>query len=292
MRTLTLNKDKFHLPSSWNELTREQLLRIGELAMTNRTPADYKLKLFLKVTNLRVEQHKEVMIDGEPHFYMCSVNRHVHLVSLAALSEVIEALDWMFVKEENAENTERFVLSSRLTRNLIGDIKTPDGVWTGPADYLTNLSTAEYIRAEISFYKYHESQREEYLNALVATLWRPYAENQASTDNRIEFDDGADASRAIAVRQVPHDVCNAILFFYSGSRNALRMKFRHSNESKGEKSSEKDIVMQFLRMINGLAENDVTKHEAIRKAPLMDTLVTIDELARQQKELELKMKKK
>ena len=49
--------------------------------------------------------------------------------------------------------------------------------------------------------------------------------------------------------------------------------------------------MQFMRMVNGLANNDVTKHEQVRRAPLMDTLITIDELARQQQELEQKMKK-
>lgn len=288
MRTLTINAEKFHIPASWNELTPDQLLRVGQLSTTQRSPADFKLKVLLKVTGLTVMLRHEVMIDDEPHYYLQSHSRKIHLVSLAALNEVCEAIDFMF-EVDRAATPPQWMLSSRLTRNIIGPLKTQRGLWYGPADYLANLVTEEYIRAEVSLYRYYETHRVNYLDVLVATLWRPVAASPTTTDVREPFDDGAVASRAVIASVLPAEAKNAVLMFYEGCRKALNAKFRSASGGKGK--ADKDIFMQFMRMVNGLANNDVTKHEQVRRAPLMDTMITIDELARQQQELEQKMKK-
>ncbi len=47
-----------------------------------------------------------------------------------------------------------------------------------------------------------------------------------------------------------------------------------------------------MRMVNGLANNDVTKHESVRQTYLMEMMITVDEMARQAEEMEAKIKKK
>lgn len=289
MIPLSINADKFHLPSSWNELTPDQLLRVAQLMQANRTPGDYKLKVLLKITGLTVVEQKEVMVDGEAHFYLQNRNKKVYLISIEALREITDAIDFMF-EVEKLSDPPTYILSSRLTRNIIGDIPTSSGNWTGPADHLTNLITEEYIRAEVSYYRFHETGKTEFADALLATLWRPYAENPSSIDNREPFDDGMVNKRMRQVSEIPAIYRNAVLLFYAGCRRALASKFRNSS-SGSQSKSDKDIFLQFMRMVNGLADNDVTKHEQVRRAPLLDTMVTIDEIARQQKELEQKMKK-
>lgn len=288
MKTLAINADKFQLPGSWNELTPDQLLRVGQLSTTQRSPADFKLKVLLKVTGLTVMPRREVLINDEPHYYLQSHNRKIHLVSLAALNEVCEAIDFMF-EIDSKSTPQQWTLCSRLTRNIIGPLKTSRGMWYGPADYLSNLITEEYIRAEVSLYRYYETHRVNYLDMLVAALWRPVATSPTSTDVREPFDDGAVASRAVIASMLPAEAKNAVLMFYEGCRKALNAKFKSA--SSGKSKADKDIFMQFMRMVSGLANNDVTKQEQVRRAPLMDTLITIDELARQQQELEQKMKK-
>lgn len=290
MKTLTINADRFHLPASWNELTPDQLLDIGKLMQCKRTPGDYKLKVLLKITGLTVMQRHEVIIDDEPHYYLRTSKNKVHLVSLQALREVVDSIDFMF-EIDKLTDPPKYILSSRLTRNIIGDINAGGEIWTGPADYLSNLITEEYIRAEVSYYRFHETGKADFLNALVATLWRPYAAHPSSIDLREAYDDGLVNKRMAQAEKIGGEYKNAILLFYSGCRRALAAKFRHSGEGKKGKS-DKDIFMQFMRMVNGLADNDVTKHELVRRAPLFDTMITIDELARQQAELEQKMKKR
>lgn len=289
MRTLTVDKDKYHIPSSWNELTPDQLFRIGQLSGGERTPGDFKLKALLKVTGLKVMKHREVMIDDIPHYYLENEHRRVHLISIEALNEVCAAIDFMF-EIDNEKNPPQWTLSSRLTRNIIGPVKTSRGIWYGPADYLSNLITEEYIRAEVSLFHYHKTRRTEYLDKLVAALWRPAAVKPTSHDIREPYDDGTVDSRAVIASSIPMEVKNAILMFYEGCRKALRNKF--DSASGGTAPADEDILMQFMRMISGLANNDVTKHDQVRRAPLYDTLITTDELARQQKEMEKKLSNK
>lgn len=289
MTTLSINDSRFMLPGTWNEFTCDQILRIAELSVLKITPINFKLHVLLAVTGLKVVEDNPVNVDGMPHYYLKCHNKNIHLVSVQDLEACTRKIDFMFEKDVKGL-TEKWVLNSWVTKNVIGEIKFDGHLLYGPSDNLTNITTEEYIRCELSFYKYHEKHRIEYLNELVSALWRPAGGNN-STDKREPFDDGIALQRAKSLNKMPIKYKMAVLLFYSGCRKALSAKFRHSSESSSQ-SSEKDIFMQFMRLVNGLANNDVTKHEQVRKSPLMDTMITIDEISRQQKEYERKNKKR
>lgn len=288
MTTLTINDSHFNLPTTWNELTGEQILRVAELASLKITPSNFKLMVLLAVTGLKVVEDDPVNIDGMPHYYLKCYNKNVHLVSVQDIEACTRRLDFMFEKEVKGLN-EKWVLNSWVTKNIIGEVKHDGHLLYGPSDNLTNITTEEYIRCEVSFYKYHEKHRPEYLNDLFAALWRPAGGNN-STDIREAYDDGIVISRAKTLSKVPFKYKMAVLLFYTGCRKSLMSKFK--NSSSGGGGTEKDIFMQFMRLVNGLANNDVTKHEQVRKSLLMDTLITIDEIASQQKESERKNRKR
>jgi len=288
MKVLTINAEKFHLPGSWNELTPDALLRVAQLAGDERSVADFKLKALLKITGLRLVERNPVVVDGELHYYLRTPGKNVYLVTVDEINDVIDYLDFMFDYEEKKGQV-TCVLSSKLTKNLIGAVRVGDEIWHGPADGLSNLKTGEYIRAETCLHHFNTRKNINYLFMLFATLWRPAAEKPISTDIREPFDDGLVEDRAMKVKKVPHDVLLASLLFFSGCRKMLSEKFEHA--SSGKKGGKEDVFMSFMRMVNGLANNDVTKHEAVRQSYLMEMMVTIDEMARQAEEMEKKLKK-
>lgn len=304
MKTVTIGKEQgkgeiFHIPDSWNQLTSDQLLRIAGLSLQQITPSDFKLKALLSITGLRLVEKREVMVDGIPHFYLRTPGKNVFLFNLEELGSLCDLLDFLFERVEKkvpgkgkTEVFEEWLISSRLIRNIIGPIKVGDAVWHGPADALSNITTGEFIRAETSLSLFFKTGTMSYLHKLVAALWRPAADQPSSTDIREPFDDGLVDVRAKDVRKVPEAVQQSIVLFYTGCRKAISAKFTYASEGKGSKTADGDVLMEFMRMVNGLAQNDVTKHDAVRKAYLMETMITIDELARQAKELEARLKKK
>ena len=290
MKVLSINAEKFNLPSSWNELTPDQLLRIAELSEAERTEADFKLKALLRITGLRLQERNPVMMDGELHYYMRAPSRNVFLVTVNDIGYVTEYLNFLFDYEEKKGQI-ICILSSRLTKNLIGPVKVGKELWHGPADGLSNLKTGEYIRAEMCLHNFYEKKDITYLFMLFATLWRPAAVDPISTDIREAFDDGLVENRSLQVRDVPLRILLAVVLFYTGCRKMLALKFEHASNGKGGKV-DKDVFMNFMRMVNGLANNDVTKHEAVRQTYLMEMMITVDEMARQAEEMEAKIKKK
>jgi hypothetical protein len=288
MKELKINSDVFLLPGSWNQLTRSHLLRVCALSLCNYGHADFIFKIFLYITGLKVAIKEEKSVGDETFFYLRKDKKTIYLISTDDLAEICARLDFLFEREEKEDKT-HWVLSSRLTKNIIGPITTKAGIWHGPANGITNLKTDEYIRAETSLFQYHKTQDEVYLNKLIATLWRPAAPIPASDDVRLPFDDGKVEAFAKIAASISAPIKHAIYLFYTGSRRFLSSRF--PNSSEGSIREDKDIFLLFLKMVNGLANNDVTKHEAVRASYLVDTLVCIDEFARQNNEMEKITKK-
>jgi len=233
-------------------------------------------------------KRNEVIIDEEEFYYLKSgKSKIIYLVSVYELAEIAKSFDFLF-DQDLSEKQPQMYLSSRLTRNIIPPVQTCEGLWIGPADGISNLRTGEYIRAETSFYKFHETHEIQYLHKLIATLWRKPALHPSSDDPREPFDDGLVDKNAEIAARLPAEVKQAIYLFYSGCHRFLSLRFGHSNN--GKSSANKDIFLQFMRMVNALSDNDVTRHEAVRQCYLMDTMITMEEMARQQEEMEKKIK--
>lgn len=290
MKTLSINAEKFYLPGSWNELTHDQLLRIAELSQDERTEQDFKLKALLSITGLRMMEKNSVIIDDIEHFYIRTPGKNVYLLSVVQLYEVCEYLNFLFQYQVRPDGSAIWELSSKLTKNRIGTVNVNDKIWHGPADGLSNIKVSEFIRAEVSLSKFYETKDIRYLRLLFSTLWRPAAKQPISIDIREEYDDGLVEKRSMLTAKIPLKILFAVMIFYLGCRRMLSVKFKYASDGK-DSSNDKDVFMSFMRMVNGLAENDVTKHEAVRQTYLIEMMVTIDEIARQNEELKEKTKK-
>ncbi len=289
MHTLKLNKDTYYLPSMWNELSKAQLLKIAEMSLQPIPLAEFLTKAFFAFLEFKVIKTRSVVIDSMEHFYIKHGKKNVYLVSALDISSISKTLEFLFKKIVH-KKTATFIIDSRLTNNLIPEIKVSGKTFLGSSDGLTNLTFNEYIHSETSFYKFCKTKEEKHLNKLIAILYRP-KNKKATPDNidykgdlRVSFNDFLTDRYARILNNLNPVTKNAIFLFYQGCRNFLLEKF--PNVFSGGSSSGEDVFYGFMNLVNALANSDVTKKEEVRKAYLMDVMVTLEQLAKQRIEAE------
>ncbi len=291
MHTVKLNNDTYYLPSQWNELSKAQLLKVAEMSLQPIPLAEFLTKTMFAFLGFKVMRRKSVFIDGFEHFYIKHGKKNVYLVTSHDVSFISENLQFLFVKVNNDENIS-LKINSKLTKNLLPEIKHAGTVFHGPSDGLTNLCMNEYIHAETNFYKFCKTSEEKYLDKLIAIIYRP--RNKKSNpdaidytgDLRLPFNDFLTERYTALLKSLNPATKYAIFIFYQGCKNFLINKF--PNVYSGGSSSDDDVFMGFMSLVNALANSDVTKKEEVRKAYLMDVMITLEQLAKQRIEAEKK----
>jgi hypothetical protein len=300
MFKITINNDLYYCPSSWNELSRNQLLDICYLAQQNCTPNEFKTKLLLSVLGLKTLQVQERTLDGELCFFFRIGRKTIYILSAIDIACLIDRFDFLFVSKKDADGNIQFQFNSRLTKNLITSFKLNGQEFFGPADSLTNILFHEYIFAETYLVEYSKTQIDKYLDMLIAVLWREqdpkYNPEDISFngDRRKPFNDFQVEARAKAISKLDKATKQAILFFYDGCRNYLRVKFKEVFEGAGS-GENIDAFSGFMKLVTALTNNDITKNEHVRKSYMYEVMISLQEMKTQadamQKQME-KLKKK
>lgn len=302
MRTLTIDGDKFPIPENWNELTRQQLVTLGQLNRFSLPVGEFQFKMLLAFTGLVPERKPEVQkinYKGERRIFHHMANgRRKYLIEQAELAWISEQLNFFFKKTKNDEKEEQFYVHSTLTKNLLPDIDVKGKTWYGPSDSLTNLLFAEFIHTETFLDYYGHTKKPEYLDKLIATIYRPQDPeyNPKSVnfhgDRREKFNDHLIDMRAVKLAEVHPAVKQAIYLFYLGCRNFIVKKFPKVFPPSSGNEKKKDAFMQFMKLVDALANNDVTKNEQIRQTYLYEVMVSLQAAAEQKERIEEMYKKK
>jgi len=285
MYTLKINNEIIQIPSSWNELTAEQLLTSISLSDKNLSLGEYTSRLLLDITELIPIIKKEKIAGGGYLFYF-KYDRKKYLIDARDFSAISNKLSFLFYREND-----NFYFNYNLTRNLLPVIRiSAFKKLYGPSDTLTNLLFEEFIHTETYLNRFETTRGEpKYLDKLIAVLYRPKARhlnidsNNFKGDIREPFNDHVTQKIARLVARMKDDYKKAILLFYNGCRRFITSKF--PNTFSETSSGSDDIFMSFMKLVNALSESDVTKKEQVRKSYLYDVLITLEELAIQRKKL-------
>lgn len=285
MQTLRIDNELFYMPSSWNELTGQQLLKIAELSSSGSTLQYFFTHLLLTITDLIPERQNEVEKSGEMLFWFKNGSKR-YLISASDFVFISQKLQFLFTKKTE-EGIDKYYLDSSLTKQLIPSIKIGNKEYFGPADALTNLIFEEYIHTETFLARFRQTKKEEYLHKLIAVLYRPGSGIQRNSPNykgdlREPFNDYLTDHYSRNMTRLPDAMKEAILIFYSGCKEFIVKKFK---EAFYGKASSEDIFENFMGMVNNLADSDVTKNDQIRKAWLYDVMKTLQELSIQAEKL-------
>ncbi len=285
MFPLSINNDTYQCPSSWNELTSDQLLRIAELSPLKLSPTEFKISLLRSLLGLEAMKVKEKIIRGETCFLFRHGRKNIYIISAVDISFIIKKFDFLFQIRKDKDQKEICILRSRLTNNLIREIKVGSEKFYGPSDGLTNIIFQEYIHTETFISKFNSTGDIAFLDKFIAVLYRPQSKDynpvyaNFNGDRREPFNDFIIDTRAATVGKIDIALRHAILLFYMGCINHIQFLFKEVfTGNYGSADESKNTFKNMLKLVTALTNNDVTKNEQVRKTYLYEVMISLQEM--------------
>jgi hypothetical protein len=217
-------------PEKWDELTEKDILAISRANFMLGDKEVKKIYLACHFLNLPFFIFKKMSLSDVNHVY-----EHINTL-----------LD---------ENT--------LAKTLVKEFHIRGADFIGPADYGANICFLEFIKADSYYGQFTKSKNLDFLNLLVATLYRPLRDDldeehiAFNGDMRTPFNEFHIKERAKKMKRVQLAHRYAILLQYAGLRQWIQNKypetFRERKSSKfgwsgvivslaGEKFGDDDAV--------------------------------------------------
>ncbi|WP_297095594.1 hypothetical protein [uncultured Draconibacterium sp.] len=220
MIPVEVNTETIPMPETWNELSFEAALIVAGQVISKTTVEGMKLALFChysKAADAAVKQAQELDKQGKT-------------LPLVQLSETIyietqELFNFLFKKVGDMQ-----IVNSELTINRL---ETFAGLF-GP-DHFKRLEVWEFALAEKAYENWLETNRVEFINRLMAILYRPARKNLKSLINTPEYDgdprelfnDQLIDNRILKIRQeVPLHMRYLVLWWFEGCIKQLPQIFK------------------------------------------------------------------
>lgn len=213
METLQIGTITKQVPSTWNELTRKQLLQVlAELYASKPVPG-VRLRLLSRLTGFRVPLLSGLRAD--------------------VLAQLLPLADFV--------SSEQHFLTAQLLPTLKAPgrhVTEPGATFHGPRAHLSNVTFGEFMFADTFFFHYHLAARQHRpanrataLDKFLAVLYRPSKRhpNPAAPDwngdVRIPFNEYHLEARTPRLAPVPEVEKLAVLTWYRGCRQQLATEF-------------------------------------------------------------------
>lgn len=255
MRTINIQ-----VPTKWKELTNKQLLFVAKLFLSEFANVQFRFltHALVKFGNVKI---KKILIGA----YRLKLKKEKpFIISTSKMVSVVSSLQWIL-----DEVTELHPLKQ------IRKAK--------PVHYrLYKTKFIQFLTAENFYVAYTDTKKEEYLNALIATLYqRP---GKVFNDNLVK-------KRARYFKYVSLYKKYTAYLWYSGFRWYVAQEC--PNMFEGDSSGNVKIREHIMNMIRGLTEGDVTKNEMVTdKVDTWDALYELDAKVKQINEMKAKINKK
>lgn len=252
MRTITFDKEIYYAPGEWNEFTAEQLIFLSLLVSKECTAQEVKLKLLLFCLSARIRRY--MAAHGE-HFNI-KIGKKSYFLTAAQLTGLCEVFDFLFVETTKGSVT----LNIKLTRNPFRKIQSGKIILFGPDDGLTDISYGQFIMLQA--YQQQMAVDWNYIDQFLSVI---YKENGFTTkaEGNPEF-----------MKAIQPDIKTVLFWFYLGSVNFIVEKFMKVFSSDGIIQS--DVFDNQMRIVDALANGDVTKKEQVKESLLYDALYTME----------------
>lgn len=298
MRTLQIDKRIFNVPASWRDLDPDQLIKVAELADKGLTNHEFRIALLRILTGITVIQKKEIVIDQVTYYYFRHGITSEFLISEIDIAFITSIFDFMFRKDTPDTEADKYTLQYKEVRNLVPELKTPIGLLHGPADGLSNILLSEYIHAETAWSNFRKTGKYHFAVRLFAILYRPEAlgidrnSPDYKGDMREPFNDFLLPARTAALMGVSKGSIAIVVMWYEACRDFINKKWPEVFEGGSDVSEKTDAFTGFMKMVNSLASNDVTKSNEVRQSYLYDVLFTLQSIILQDKQMKASMKTK
>lgn len=286
-KSSVLNDVHLHLPDTWNELSKKQLLRITKLLNKKVRKTVLEILVFLELTGTVIQKNKRVFrLDHSVGFFFTKKTGFGKLNQPFLLYP--DEMAWML------KRVEKFFDTVDLTKNKLPSLRNVFHRYYGPQENMFTSTLAEWVHAEFNYSMYAKTGKKEFLNKLVAVLYRRKAKNynpnspEATGDKREKFNEFTFERRAKRLRFVPKHKKTAVFMFYTGIRNHLQNAHPKTFGGSGDQTS--DLGKSLQSMVRSLNEGDPLRNEKLLATNVHDVLTEIESALKQQEKLNKKMK--
>jgi hypothetical protein len=208
------------IPSSWKELTKDQLLFVAPRVM---------------LSNANIELLREMAI-----YFLMLPKSFYRLMNLSQLDAIAETFNFFWLANDLSIQHISFV-KPNLFRKLYG-----------PASRLENCSAAEWAFADKFLNAFLKTKDENDLNSLVACLYRPAFKNHPLTDVREPFDLGKVEYFARHTAKLKLSERLAVAIFFMGCRTHIIDRFKPVfSVKKSKKKADKSGWLGFFYDLAG-----------------------------------------
>ena len=254
MNQVQIDNTRRSLPSTWNELTREQLLFISRLFASKLPLVEFSVKALFEFLSVKRKTLKRIAPDDA--YTLC------------------ESLDFL-TKEVT------------LTRNLLPVMKAGLKKYYGPADGMVYCTFGEFTLACSALDEFQKTGEGIYLDQLIAILYRPkkvlWSIRKYFTDNqdpRAKFMNRTLKKRTGNLARVDHCIKYSFYLFFNGVLNSLPALYPYVYRQKDETDSQDN---GWASLIISLADGktDDKSLETIMNSNLYNVFIGLNKKARE-----------
>jgi hypothetical protein len=208
MHTIHLSSQAYQLPSRWDELSRQQLVKIAALSGANLSAVNTS-KIFFLILTLSLPWWQRLRLQ---FFFFLQ-------------SSIEEKGDFLLLTQSFVDFPQ---FSAQKVLNIGVGFVPKRKTLHAPLSKLANATLWEYILSEKYFLEYMKDRKEESLNKLIAVLYRPARKTynpDEDEDIRVPLIDSTVQGRATQIARLPLPLRHAILMWYDGCRALIIQSF-------------------------------------------------------------------
>lgn len=237
MNVIQIGEATSNTPESWEEVSKQQVHDIAWALLNSATIQDFKSRLMLRWLKL---EGKIYSFNEKIYTNQGSKRKTLRLhrqgkamfISFDDWYRVCETLDWMFVASSDGKKQ---YFRSSITENPVPVINIKKGRTRlfGPDDFLANCSAIEFAKADTRLISFRNTGKEQYLNELIAALYRPRRRFRnlsrmitGNYDNgfRVKYSD-THLANAGNIAKIQPEIRHAILIWFEGCCTAMAQKY-------------------------------------------------------------------
>lgn len=286
MHQIQIYDDMYQLPKNWDELKPKELLYLVKLTQTDTPIEMIKVHMLLYCLKAHVTRHRKIYGDQvrisvgkESDNVSFCVRRKKYLLTPEEVCSLSSLFGFLFERENDRYGQLlRFYIKPNRFVNPYPIIHFRLRKFTGPDDGLFDITFEQFMYMQT--YLDAMQQDPQKINHLLACLWH---RKKCFDINHLDRD-------AALIRHLPESQKIVMYWFVNGCIIALADNFPRVFSGNGV-SIKHNVFDSQLRLLNTLADSDMTKKDAVRKGNLIDALYTMDESLRHQEEIEKRLGK-
>lgn len=285
MHQVQIYDDIYQLPERWDELSNKELVYLVKLTQKDVSLELIKIYMLLYCLKARVTRHRKIY-DNQVHLSVGKesenvrfrIRRKKYLLTPEEVNSLANIFGFLFEREtDKYSRTMNYYIKPDCFVNPYPTLRIRMRKFIGPDDGLYDITFEQFIYMQT--YRDAMRQNPQKINHLLACLWH---RGKTFDISRLDKD-------AALLRHLPDTQKIIMYWFITGCM--INLGYHFPRVFSGQEGSIRNNVFDSqLRLLDTLANSDMTKKDAVRKGSLMDALYSMDESVRKHDELEEKIR--